>query len=62
VTNGAGVVTGTLSSTTVGPRTVSAQIGATSVSDDAVVNFTAGSIASFTWTVDGAATAGVGES
>lgn len=62
VTNASGVVTGTLSSTTVGNRTVSAQIGATLITDDAVVSFTNGTIASFVWTVDGAATAGVAES
>src|SRR5678815_3507803 len=61
VTNASGVATGTLASTTVGSRTVSATIGPTPINDDATVNFTAGSIASFVWTVDGAATAGVGE-
>src|SRR5262249_15724684 len=61
VTNAGGVVTGTLASTTVGARTVSAVIGATSITDDAVVNFTSGPIASFVWTVDGAATAGDAE-
>ncbi len=62
VTNAAGVVTGTLSSTTVSSRTVSAQIGATPITDTAVVNFTNGPITSFVWSVDGAATAGVAES
>ena len=62
VTDAAGVATGTLASTTTGARTVSAVIGATAITDDAVVNFTAGAISTFAWTVDGAATAGVAES
>jgi hypothetical protein len=61
VTNASGVVTATLSSANVGSRTVTATIGATPITDDATVNFVAGPIASFTWSVDGAATAGVGE-
>ena len=61
VTNASGVVTGTLASTTVGNRTVTATIGATAITDNAIVSFTAGTIASFVWTVDGAATAGVAE-
>lgn len=62
LTNAAGVVTATLASANVGPRTVTATIGAIPITDDAVVNFTAGSITSFVWTVDGAATAGAAES
>lgn len=62
VTGSNGVVTGTLASTTTGNRTVSAQIGATPITDNAVVSFTAGTIAGFDWVVDGAATAGVAES
>jgi adhesin/invasin len=62
VTNAAGQVTGTLTSTVPGPRTVTATIGVTPVTDTAVVNFTAGTLASFEWTqVDGSAVAGVPE-
>ncbi|HET6350014.1 MAG TPA: Ig-like domain-containing protein, partial [Candidatus Krumholzibacteria bacterium] len=61
VTNASGVAIGYLSSTSTGSRTVTATIGATLVTDNAVVNFVAGSAASFTWTVDGSATAGVAE-
>lgn len=63
VTGSNGQVTGTLSATTVGLRTVTAVIGATSVTDDAVVQFTPGPVASFQWTgVDGSAQAGTFES
>ncbi len=59
VTNGSGQATGTLATTIVGTRTVKAVIGATAVTDSAVVNFTAGGIASFQWSMpDGNAIAG----
>lgn len=61
VTNASGVASGTLASTTTGPRTVTAVIGSTSVTDNAVVSFTAGSVANFVWSVDGAGVAGVFE-
>ncbi|HEX5132820.1 MAG TPA: Ig-like domain-containing protein [Candidatus Krumholzibacteria bacterium] len=61
VTNSLGQVTGTLTSTVPGLRTVKANVEGTAVVDSAVVSFTAGAIASFEWTVDGAATAGLGE-
>jgi hypothetical protein len=47
VTNSLGQVTGTLSATTAGPRTVTAQIGVTNVVDNAVVDFIPGALASF---------------
>jgi hypothetical protein len=62
VTDASGVATGTLTSTTTGARTVTAVIGGTPVTDDAVVSFVAGPVASFEWSgIDGAAVAGVGE-
>ncbi len=62
VTNGLGQVTGTLTSTVPGPRTITAVIGVTPLIDNAVVNFTSGPLASFQWTeVDGNAVAGVAE-
>ena len=62
VTNGLGQVTGTLTSTVPGPRTITAVIGVTPLIDNAVVNFNSGPLASFQWTeVDGNAVAGVAE-
>jgi hypothetical protein len=61
VTGPTGEVTGTLSSTVVGDRTVTANIGATPVVDDAVVQFIAGGVANFVVTVDGNAVAGTVE-
>ena len=62
VTNSLGQVTGTLTSTVPGPRTVTATIGATPVTDNAVVEFDPGPVASFQWTgIDGSAVAGVAE-
>lgn len=62
VTNALGQVTGTLTSTVIGNRTVTATVdGSIPLVDDAAVLFTAGSIASFQWTVDGNSTAGAFE-
>ncbi len=61
VTGANGQITGSLSSTTIGDRTVTAQIGGSPITDDAVVQFTAGPLASFEWSVDGASTAGAFE-
>ncbi len=58
VTDALGQITGTLSSTVVGPRTVTAVIGSTPVTDDAVVQFNAGAVASFSWDVNTSAVAG----
>lgn len=61
VTNSSGIATGGLASTVAGLRTVKAVIGATSVADSAIVTFTPGAVASFQWSVDGSAVAGVSE-
>ena len=61
VTGPNGQITGTLRSTTVGNRTVTAEISDAPISDNAVVQFTPGPIASFQWAVDGASTAGAFE-
>jgi len=61
VTGATGQVTGSLASTLTGSRTVKAVIGATAVTDSAIVVFNAGGVASFTWTLDGSAVAGVAE-